>query len=283
MTSDKIPLRIDAHHHFWKYDPVAYGWIDDTMAVIRRDFLPGHLREEIAAAGIDGVVSVQARQSLEETAWLLGMAENYDFIKGVVGWVPLALPSLGKTLEKFSKHWKLRGVRHVVQGEPDDRFILGEEFNAGIQMLREFGLVYDILIFERHLPPTIEFVDLHPKQVFVLDHIAKPKIRAGELEPWRANLLELGKRQNVYCKISGLVTEADYTTWTEAQLQPYLDTVLEAFGPQRLMFGSDWPVCRVACDYKRWVELVGRFIGKLSPDEQARIMGGTAIEAYGLK
>ena len=283
MTNDQTALRIDAHHHFWKYDPVEYGWIDDAMAVIRRDFMPAHLREEIAAAGVDGVVSVQGRQSVEETAWLLGLAENYDFIKGVVGWVPLALPSLGKTLEKFSKHWKLRGVRHVVQGEPDDRFILGEEFNAGIRLLREFGLVYDILIFERHLPPTIEFVDLHPEQVFVLDHIAKPKIKAGELEPWRKNILELGKRQNVYCKISGVVTEADYQTWTEAQLQPYLETVLAAFGPRRLMFGSDLPVCRVACDYKRWVELVGRFIAKLSPDEQARIMGGTASEAYGLK
>ena len=283
MTNDKTAPRIDAHHHFWKYDPVEYGWIDDAMAVIRRDFLPAHLREEIAAAGVDGVVSVQARQSVEETAWLLGLAENYDFIKGVVGWVPLALPSLGKTLEKFSKHWKLRGVRHVVQGEPDDRFILGEEFNTGIRLLREFGLVYDILIFERHLPPTIEFVDLHPEQVFVLDHIAKPKIKAGELEPWRKNILELGKRQNVYCKISGMVTEADYQTWTEAQLQPYLETVLAAFGPRRVMFGSDWPVCRVACDYKRWAELVGRFIAKFSPDEQARIMGGTAVEAYGLK
>ncbi len=283
MTSDKKPLRIDAHHHFWKYEPVEFGWIDDTMAAIRRDFLPGHLKAELAAAGLDGVVSVQARQSVEETAWLLGMAENFDFIKGVVGWVPLALPTVGKTLEKFSKHWKLRGVRHVVQGEPDDRFILGDEFNAGICLLREFGLVYDILIFERHLPPTSEFVDRHPQQVFVLDHIAKPKIKANELEPWRKNITELARRENIYCKISGLVTEADYQTWTEAQLQPYLETVFAAFGPRRLMFGSDWPVCRVACDYKRWVELVGRFIANLSADEQARIMGGTAVEAYGLK
>jgi L-fuconolactonase len=283
MTTDEKPLRIDAHHHFWKYTVKEYGWIDDTMDVIRRDFLPEHLRADIATAGVDSVVSVQARQSEQETAWLLGLAENNAFIKGVVGWVPLASPKVDRALEKHCRHWKLRGVRHVVQGEPDDRFILGEEFNAGIRLLREFGLVYDILILERQLPATIEFADLHPEQVFVLDHIAKPKIKTGELEPWRANLIELGKRQNVYCKISGLVTEADFTAWTEAQLQPYLDTVLEAFGPQRLMFGSDWPVCRVACDYKRWVELVGRFIAKLSADEQARIMGGTAIEAYGLK
>ena len=283
MTTDKTSLRIDAHHHFWKYDPVEYGWIDDAMDAIRRDFLPEHLRAEIATAGVDGVVSVQARQSEQETAWLLGLAENNAFIKGVVGWVPLSSPKVDRALEKHCRHWKLRAVRHVVQGEPDDRFILGEEFNAGIRLLREFGLAYDILIFERQLPPTIEFVDLHPEQVFVLDHIAKPKIKAGELEPWRTNMLELGKRKNVCCKISGLVTEADFATWTEAQLQPYLDTVLEAFGPQRLMFGSDWPVCRVACDYKRWVELVGRFIAKLSADEQARIMGGTAVEAYGLK
>jgi len=283
MTSDHKPLRIDSHHHLWKYNPKEYGWIDDAMAVLRRDFLPGHLRAEMATAGIDGVVSVQARQTEQETAWLLGLAENNEFIKGVVGWVPLAAPKVDRTLEKYCRHWKLRAVRHVVQGEPDDRFILGEEFNAGIRLLREFGLAYDILILERQLPPTIEFVDLHPEQVFVLDHIAKPKIKDNELEPWRTNLLELGKRQNVYCKISGLVTEADFAAWTEAQLQPYLDTVLAAFGPRRLMFGSDWPVCRVACDYKRWVELVGRFIAKLSADEQARIMGGTAIEAYGLK
>lgn len=283
MTTDNKPLRIDAHHHLWKYNPKEYGWIDDTMAVLQRDFLPGHLRADMATAGIDGVVSVQARQTEQETAWLLGLAENNEFIKGVVGWVPLAAPKVDRVLEKFCRHWKLRAVRHVVQGEPDDRFILGEEFNAGIRLLREFGLAYDILILERQLPPTIEFVDLHPAQVFVLDHIAKPKIKDNELEPWRTNLLELGKRQNVYCKISGLVTEADFAAWTEAQLQPYLDTVLAAFGPRRLMFGSDWPVCRVACDYKRWVELVGRFIAKLSADEQARIMGGTATEAYGLK
>ena len=283
MTSDNKTLRIDAHHHFWKYTVKEYGWIDNAMAVIRRDFLPGHLREEITAAGIDGVVSVQARQTEKETTWLLGLAENNEFITGVVGWVPLASPDVDRALEKHCRHWKLRAVRHVVQGEPDDRFILGEEFNAGIRLLREFGLVYDILIFERQLPPTIEFVDLHPEQVFVLDHIAKPKIKAGELEPWRKQMLELGKRQNVYCKISGMVTEADYKNWTEAQLQPYLDTVLEAFGPRRLMFGSDWPVCRVACDYKRWVELVGRFIAKLSTYEQTRIMGGTAVEAYGLR
>ncbi len=283
MTSDKKSLRLDAHHHFWKYNPVEYGWIDDTLAALQRDFLPAHLKADIAAAGIDGVISVQARQTEKETAWLLGLAENNDFIQGVVGWVPLSSPTVDRVLEKYCRHWKLRAVRHVVQGEPDDRFILDDEFNAGIRLLREFGLAYDILIFERQLPPTIEFVDLHPEQVFVLDHIAKPKIKDHELEPWHTNLIELGKRPNVYCKISGLVTEADYTTWTEAQLQPYLDTVLEAFGPRRLMFGSDWPVCRVACDYKSWVELVGRFVAKLSTDEQARIMGGTAVEAYGLK
>ena len=275
-------MKIDAHHHFWWYTAAEYGWLDDAMAVIRRDFLPEHLQAEIAAAGMDGVISVQARQTEKETAWLLGLAENNEFIKGVVGWVPLVSPTVGRSLEKHCRHWKLRAVRHVVQGEPDDHFILGEEFNAGIRLLREFGLAYDILIVERQLPPTITFVDQHPQQVFVLDHIAKPRIKENLLEPWRKNIRELAKRQNVYCKISGLVTEADYRSWTEAQLRPYLDTVLEAFGPQRLMFGSDWPVCRVACHYQRWVELVGRFIAKLSADEQAYIMGVTASEAYHL-
>jgi L-fuconolactonase len=169
-----------------------------------------------------------------------------------------------------------------VQGEPDDNFILREDFNRGIRELMKFKLAYDILIFERHLPQTIKFVDAHPDQVFVLDHIAKPRIKAGAFEPWNKNLRELAKRPNVYCKASGMVTEADYATWTEGQLQRYFDATLEAFGPQRLMFGSDWPVCLVACGYTRWHKLVSSWIAQLSPAEQGRILGGTAVEAYKL-
>lgn len=275
-------MKIDAHHHFWSYDPVEYGWIDDAMRVIRRDFLPEHLRAEIAAVGVDGVVSVQARQSLAETQWLLDFARQHDFIKGVVGWVELISPKVGAELERCAANPKLKSVRHVVQGEPDDNFILRDDFNRGIRELRKFNLAYDILIFERHLPPTIRFVDAHPDQVFVLDHIAKPRIKDDVFDPWNKQLRELAKRPNVYCKASGMVTEADYTTWTEVQVRRYFDAALEAFGPQRLMFGSDWPVCLVACGYARWHQLVASWISKLSPTEQARILGGTAVEAYKL-
>ena len=275
-------MKIDAHHHFWKYSAEEYGWIDEAKALIRRDFLPPHLREEIDAVGIDGVVSVQARQSLEETAELLRYSDQYEFMRGVVGWAPLVNPSVKGDLERFSQHPKLKGVRHVLQDEPDDHYISRDDFNLGVAELRRFNLAYDILIFERHLPQTIEFVDRHPNQVFVLDHMAKPRIKDNLITPWRENISELARRPNVSSKISGMVTEADFENWTEAQLQPYLETVLQAFGPSRLMFGSDWPVCLLACGYERWFEIVSRFIGRLSSAEQERILGGTAAEVYRL-
>jgi L-fuconolactonase len=278
-----MAMKIDAHQHFWKYNPVEYDWIDDAMALIRHDFLPAHLQQEISKAGVDGVVSVQARQIVEETEWLLQLAAENDFIGGVVGWVPLRDPNVGEILKRFAVHPKLRGVRHVLQGEPDDRFMLRGDFNRGIKLLKQFGLAYDILVHERHLPPTIEFVDRHPDQVFVLDHIAKPRIRDNLVEPWRKNIRELARRENVYCKISGMVTEANYKGWTEDQLKPYAETVLEAFGPERLMFGSDWPVCLVACSYPRWHEIVSSFTSQLSGNDRAWIFGKTAIKAYGLK
>ena len=273
---------IDSHHHFWRYNPQDYGWINDAMRVIRRDFLPMDLEKEIHAAGVDGVVSVQARQSLVETRWLLELAAQNTFIRGVVGWAPLIAPDSAKIIGELAANLKLRSLRHVLQGEPDERYMLRDDFNRGIAALRDHHLAYDILIFERHLPQTIEFVDRHPQQVFVLDHVAKPRIKENQLEPWRKNILELAKRPNVYCKISGLVTEADYTQWTEAQLQPYFDTVLEAFAPKRLMLGSDWPVCLLACAYPRWVNLVRSWIKQLSAPEQKRILGETAVEAYRL-
>ncbi len=228
------------------------------------------------------MVSVQARQNLEETEWLLHLATQHDFIKAVVGWVELISPKVGAELEQFAANPKLKSVRHVVQGEPDDNFILRDDFNRGIRELKKYSIAYDILILERHLPPTIKFVDAHPDQIFILDHLAKPRIKDGLFEPWNRNVRELARRENVFCKISGMVTEADYATWTEVQLRPYFDTVLEAFGPQRLMFGSDWPVCLVACGYARWHKLVSGWTSELSPDEQARIFGGTAVAAYKL-
>ncbi len=277
------PSRIDGHHHFWKYSAKEYGWIEDNMAVIRHNFLPADLNAEIAKAGVDGVVSVQARDTVEETGWLLDLASRNDFIRGVVGWVPLIDPRVGATIEKYISNPKLRSMRHVLQGEKDDRYMLRADFQNGIRTLHHYGLAYDILIFERHLPHAITLVDQHPGQVFVLDHIAKPKIKSHEISPWRENIKELARRPNVYCKISGMVTEADWKNWTEADLKPYLDTVVEAFTPRRLMFGSDWPVCLVAASYSRWRDTVGKAISKLSQAEQDRILGLTAIEAYGLK
>ena len=273
-------MRIDAHHHFWHYDPVAYDWIDDGMRAIRRDFLPADLDSEIRRAGIDGVVSVQARQSLEETAMLLGFAGDSDFIRGVVGWVPLVSPRVEENLEEYAASPKLRGVRHVLQGEPDDLYMLRDDFNAGVRALKRFGLVYDILILARHLPQTATFVDRHPGQIFVLDHLGKPGVKAGLFEPWNRDIRELAKRENVYCKLSGLVTEAVWPGWTPEQLRPYVETVLEAFGPARTMFGSDWPVCLVATEYGRWHETVQAFAAHLSPDEQAQLFGGTVRRAY---
>lgn len=275
-------MRIDAHHHFWQYNPVEFGWIDDSLERIRRDFLPADLQTEIQAAGIDGVVSVQARQSLEETEWLLDLASANDFIKGVVGWVPLADENFHEHLEKFSTNPKFKAVRHVVQAEPDDQFILREDFNAGISALQKYGLVYDILIFERQLPYAVQFVDHHPDQIFVLDHIAKPRIKENLIEDWAGNIRELAKRPNVFCKVSGMVTEADFKSWTPEQLKPYWETVLAAFSPDRLMFGSDWPVCLVACNYKRWLDVVGEFAAPLSANEQASLFGQTAQRVYKL-
>ena len=274
-------MKIDAHQHFWKYSAAEYGWIDDQMSIIRRDFLPPDLEREIRNAGVDGVVSVQVRQTLEETRWLLTVAAQNDFVKGVVGWVPLTEPSIRDELDLLRTNPRLRAIRHLVQDEPDG-YLLRKDFNAGVSVLQEMGLAYDLLIHERQLPEATRFVDQHPYQVFVLDHLAKPRVKGDRLDPWRQRVRELARRENVYCKISGLVTEADFKAWTEAQLQPYLETVLEAFGPTRLMFGTDWPVCLVACPYGRWFEIVSRFAASLSSDEQASLFGQTAALAYGL-
>jgi L-fuconolactonase len=273
---------IDSHHHFWQYNPVEYDWIDDSMKVIRTDFLPGKLAETIMEAGVDGVVSVQARQLVEETDWLLTMSHQNEFIKGVVGWLPLFRDDVEVLLEKYSGEKLLKGLRHVIQGEPDPEFILRSDYNRGISLLKKYALVYDILILERQLPNTIRFVDQHPDQPFVLDHIAKPRISRNEFSPWIENIRELAKRENVSCKISGMVTEANFQGWTPEQLHPYFDIILEAFGPDRLLFGSDWPVCLVATTYKEWMDLVLKTIASFSETEQADIMGKNAIRIYKL-
>ncbi|TWT29566.1 Amidohydrolase [Posidoniimonas corsicana] len=273
---------IDAHHHFWNYSPSAYGWIDESMAAIARDFTPADLAAEAQTAGVDGVVSVQARQTLEETGWLLGLADQHDLIRGVVGWAPLASDDIAGVLAELAGHPKLKGLRHVVQDEPDERFLEGQAFNRGVSLLSGHGLVYDLLIFERQLPAAIAFVDRHPDTRFVLDHIAKPRIEAGELSPWKENIAELARRPNVWCKVSGMVTEADLQGWTADGLRPYFDAVLEGFGPGRLMFGSDWPVCLLACDYARWLQTVRDWASDLSAAEQRSLFGETAINVYQL-
>ena len=275
-------MRIDSHHHFWQYDPIEYSWMNQKMGILKQNYGPNHLLEEITKCGIDGVISVQASQSIKETDDLLFHAQKHDFIKGVVGWFPLAELKVGTILERYAANPWLKGVRHVVQDETDDRFILGEDFNRGISLLKDFDLVYDILIYERQLSASIEFVDQHPELIFVLDHIAKPKIIDEVFEPWATQMKDLSKRTNVYCKLSGMATEADWENWSAEDLHPYMEIALECFGPGRIMFGSDWPVARLAIEYAQWVEICRTFISKLSTDEQKNIEGGTAIKVYKL-
>jgi L-fuconolactonase len=275
--------RIDAHHHLWHYSKQEYGWIGSGMETIARDFLPSALQTEIASYAIAATVVVQARQSLTETEWLLATAAQSDFIRGVVGWAPIADASFPATLERLGEQRKLKGLRHIIQAEPNDEFILRADFNAGITALAPTGLTYDILIYERHLPAAIKFVDRHPNQIFVLDHIAKPRIAEKLLEPWRSNLCELAKRGNVYCKLSGMVTEADWQNWSAADLRPYADAALEAFSPARLMFGSDWPVCLLAASYEKWFATVRDFLSQLSFSEQSLVFGEVAAKVYSLE
>jgi L-fuconolactonase len=272
---------IDAHHHLWRYTPKEFGWIDEPMAAIRRDFVAADLAAELTHAGVDGSVAVQARQSLEETDWLCAIASEHKAIRGVVGWAPIAAPEFRAVLEELQTRQKLSGLRHVVQAEAPG-FLDSDAFNAGIALLKDTRLVYDLLIFERQLEEAIGFVDRHPRQVFVLDHIAKPRIAAGEVEPWRTHLRDLSRRPNVWCKLSGIVTEAAWPQWTYSQISPYLEVALECFGAERLLAGSDWPVCLVACTYADWWATLRTFCAQLSPSEQSAIFGDNAVQAYSL-
>ncbi len=271
---------IDSHQHFWSYSKEEFAWIDDSMSLIRRDFLPGDLDAEMSAAGVNGSVCVQARTCLEETRWLLDLADRHPLIHGVVGWLPLE--TLDGELEELAARPPLRGVREVMQGRPPGA-LLEKRFNSGVVRVGEAGLAYDILIFENQLEECAAFVDRHPGQTFILDHIAKPRIRERGLESWAERIRELSRRPNVFCKVSGMVTEADPANWTPDQLRPYFDVVLEAFNPRRLMFGSDWPVCLTGCGYSRWLGVVQSWCAALSGSERADLFSGTAIRAYQLK
>jgi L-fuconolactonase len=273
-------MRIDAHQHLWAYDPAEYGWIGPGMEGLARDFLPPDLEPLLKQNGMDGTIAVQARQSLAETEWLLDLAARYRIIKGVVGWVDLRSPELSQELARLAPSRKLRGVRHVVQDEPDDDFMLQSDFLRGIGMLADFNLTYDILIYPRQLPAAIELVRHFPEQRFVLDHIAKPLIKERVLAPWDDGLRRLAGLPNVSCKVSGMVTEADWSAWQPQTFKPYLDVVLGAFGPERVMIGSDWPVCTLAGSYEEVLDIAFRYIEQFTPAEQAGILGENAARFY---
>ena len=276
-------MLIDSHHHLWTYSAEQYGWISDSMSVLRRDFTLDELRGVAAESGVDGFVAVQARQTVEETTDLLRDAAEEPLIRGVVGWVPLADPNVSEILDRFTDDAAFKGVRHVVQDEPDDRFILGSDFNRGVSELAGRGLVYDILIFARQLPASIEFVDRHPELEMVLDHIAKPTIATSQFDTdWEIHFRELAKRSHVSCKFSGVLTEVRDPAWSIETIRPYWDVALEAFTPQRLMFGSDWPVCLLRTGHREWVETVRMLASELSASEQADLFANTAIKAYHL-
>ena len=276
-------MYIDAHQHFWMYDRREYGWIDDSMAALRRDFLPADLKPELQRSGFQGCVAVQARQTLDETPWLLELAERAPFILGVVGWVDLRSPRLRFELRSLAGQSKLVGVRHIVQSEPDERFLLQPDFLRGIAMLEEFDLAYDILIYPRHLPVAAEFVARFPRQRFVLDHLAKPPIKSGGLDSWARGIRELAAFENVFCKVSGLVTEADWQAWKPENMRPYLEMAFECFGPSRLMVGSDWPVCTVAAPYSRVMDIVKDYLGTYAAEERDAVLGGNAAKFWRLK
>lgn len=275
-------MKIDTHQHFWKYNDQDYVWMSAAMGKLRRDHLPIELLPLMKTAGIGSTVAVQARQTLEESEWLLQLAAEHSFIRAVVGWVDLASERIVEQLERFSRHERFRGVRHVVHDEPDDQFMLRPAFLRGLSELKRFGLTYDLLLFPRHIPVACEVVKRFPDQLFVLDHIAKPPVRAGNVEHWSHDIRRLAAFPNVFCKISGLVTEGNWNSWTAQDFAPYIDVVLNAFGSHRLMIGSDWPVCTLAAEYKEVIELGMGYIKKLSLSEQQAILEDNPRRFYSI-
>ncbi len=277
-------MKIDSHQHFWKYNATDYGWIDDRMSILKRDRLPDDLEPALIEAGFAGSVAVQARQTTEETRWLLSLAENHHLIKGVVGWVDLCSESdLRKQLDEFSRSEKFIGVRHVVHDEPEDNFMLRDDFLRGISILKEYNLTYDLLLFPKHLPVARLVVSMFPEQKFVVDHIAKPLIKDRVTDPWKDDIVMLSENSNVWCKLSGMVTEADWLNHTPGDFRPYLDVVFNAFGPGRLMIGSDWPVCLVSRAYREVINIVEEYISGMQDEVRQKILGLNCIDFYGLK
>ena len=275
-------MRIDSHQHFWHYEAAEYPWIDADKDALKADYKPADLALLMAANGIDGTVAVQARQNLRETEFLLELADSNDFIRGVVGWVDLRADDIAAQLERLAPHPRMVGVRHIVHDEADDRFMLGGSFLDGLALLNQTKLTYDLLLYPRHLRVAIDVVKRFPEQPFVLDHISKPFIKDGILEPWASEIRELASYDNVWCKVSGMVTEAAWKTWAQDDYRPYLDVVFDCFGVDRLMFGSDWPVCTLSGSYSEVVGIVRSYIEGLSDQEKDKVMGDNATALYGL-
>jgi len=273
-------MKLDAHQHFWEYNIAEYGWIGEEMKAIRQSFLPHDLEPILTQSGMDGCIAVQARQSLTETEWLLQLADQYEFIKGVVGWVDLCSDDVRNQLELLASNPILKGVRHVIQDEPDLQYVLREDFQRGISLLKEYDLAYDLLVSKEQLPYAVDLVKAFPEQRFVLDHLAKPDIKSGILSPWQEALESMAAQPNTYCKLSGIVTEADWASWTPSDFTSYLNIAIEAFGAEGLMFGSDWPVSNLAASYSEVYGLIKTHIQSLSESEQQMILGGTCAAFY---
>ena len=273
---------VDAHQHFWRYDPREYPWIDETMRPLQRDFLPEHLEPLIRAQGVDRTIAVQASQTTSETEWLLQLAGAHEFIGGVIGWVDLQADDVEARVERVARNRKLLGIRHVVQSEPDDRFLLRPAFGRGIAALARYQLPYDLLIYPRHLAVASDFVEHFDTQLFVLDHLAKPDIRGGAIDRWARDLRRLAEHPQVWCKVSGLVTEANWASWTARELEPYLDVAFDCFGAARLIAGSDWPVCTLAADYSRTMSVLRNYLERRTADERAAVLGGNAAKVWRL-
>jgi L-fuconolactonase len=282
LNTPREDMGIDSHQHFWHYSPAEHAWMSDEMRQLKRDFLPEDLEPLLKSIGLEGCIAVQACQTLEETRWLLELSDRHAFIKGVVGWVDIRSADLPGQLETFATHPKFVGVRHFVQDEPDDEFMLRAEFMNGIAQLRGFDLTYDLLLYPRHLRAAAQLVQKFPEQPFVLDHAGKPRIAEGLLSPWREDLRELASAPNVLCKLSGMVTEAKWNQWKPAEFTRYLDSVVEAFTPERLMVGSDWPVCLLSGDYASTMQIVIDYVQQFSPAAQSEILGGNCARFYGI-
>lgn len=271
---------IDAHQHFWNYNPQKHSWINDEMQVLKKDFLPLELFDVLQANEVEKTIAVQADQSEEETDFLLQLADEFPFISGVVGWVDLRADNIESRLDHYHNFEKLIGFRHVVQGEPDPDFMLRPDFQRGIGLLNKYQFTYDILIFPHQMPAALKTIEAFPNQPFVIDHIAKPLIKDQLLEPWRTHMHKMAQHQNVYCKVSGMVTEAHWHNWQYEDLVPYLDVVFAAFGPDRIMYGSDWPVCLLAGEYSAVKGVLDQYVEKFSEYEKAKIWGGNAAQFY---